>query len=127
MKDTEDIVHRLLKRAEIRRQIKTRKSVIEGKPDRIADLLEEAAGTINELRAVITDRGSMINSRAYHPIEFEDTVPLMGKECLCANSEEGLGYWATFIGIDRDSEFPYVCKVYHDKRIRSFKWIAINQ
>ena len=46
----DDLVYRLLKRAEIRRQIKDRKSVQEGKPDRIADLLEEAAKEINELR-----------------------------------------------------------------------------
>ncbi len=39
----DDLVYRLRKRAEIRRQISTRKSVAEGKPDRIADLLEEAA------------------------------------------------------------------------------------
>lgn len=46
----EDIVHRLRKRAEIRRQISTRKSVQEGKPDRLADLLEEAANEIEDLR-----------------------------------------------------------------------------
>lgn len=45
-----DIVFRLRKRAEIRRQISTRKSVQEGKPDRIADLLEEAAMEIERLR-----------------------------------------------------------------------------
>lgn len=39
----EDLVHRLKERARIRREIKTRKSVQEGKPDRLADLLEEAA------------------------------------------------------------------------------------
>lgn len=39
----EDLIFRLRKRAEIRRNIQTRKSVQEGKPDRIADLLEEAA------------------------------------------------------------------------------------
>ncbi len=39
----DDLVYRLRKRAEIRRQISTRKSVQEGKPDRVADLLEEAA------------------------------------------------------------------------------------
>lgn len=48
--DTEDLVYRLKKRAEIRRDIKTRKSVQEGKPDRIADLLEEAAAEIERLR-----------------------------------------------------------------------------
>jgi hypothetical protein len=47
----DDIVDRLLKRAEIRRQIPTRKSVQEGKPDRIADLLEEAAAEIKRLRS----------------------------------------------------------------------------
>lgn len=51
---TEDIVYRLRKRAEIRRQIATRKSVQEGKPDRIADLLEEAAGEIETLRGEVT-------------------------------------------------------------------------
>lgn len=45
-----DILYRLRKRAEIRRQIPTRKSVQEGKPDRIADLLEEAANEIERLR-----------------------------------------------------------------------------
>jgi hypothetical protein len=44
--DESDIVYRLRKRAEIRRQIPSRKSVQEGKPDRIADLLEEAANVI---------------------------------------------------------------------------------
>lgn len=48
--DEEDIVYRLRKRAEIRRQIPTRKSVQENKPDRIADLLEEAAQYIEDLR-----------------------------------------------------------------------------
>jgi predicted transcriptional regulator len=42
----DDLVYRLRKRAEIRRQILTRKSVQEGAPDRIADLLEEAADRI---------------------------------------------------------------------------------
>ena len=45
-----DIVYRLKKRAEIRRQIPTRKSVQEGQPDKIADLLEEAAEEILRLR-----------------------------------------------------------------------------
>jgi hypothetical protein len=44
----DDLVYRLRKRAEIRRQIPTRKSVQEGQPDRIADLLEEAANRIEQ-------------------------------------------------------------------------------
>jgi hypothetical protein len=46
----EDLVYRLRKRAEIRRQIPDRKSVQNGEPDRIADLLEEAANEIERLR-----------------------------------------------------------------------------
>ena len=49
----EDLVYRLKKRAEIRRNIPTRKSVQEGQPDRIADLLEESANEIERLRLVI--------------------------------------------------------------------------
>ena len=45
----QSLVFRLRKRAEIRRQISGRKSVEEGKPDRIADLLEEAANEIERL------------------------------------------------------------------------------
>jgi len=46
----QSLVFRLRKRAEIRRQIQDRKSVTEGKPDRIADLLEEAADEIERLK-----------------------------------------------------------------------------
>jgi hypothetical protein len=45
----QSLVFRLKKRAEIRRQIQGRKSVEEGKPDKIADLLEEAAARIEHL------------------------------------------------------------------------------
>jgi len=47
------LVYRLRKRAEIRRQIDTRKSVKEGKPDRICDLLEEAANAIEYLEGCL--------------------------------------------------------------------------
>ena len=46
----QSLVFRLRKRAEIRRQIQDRKSVQEGKTDRIADLLEEAANEIEKLQ-----------------------------------------------------------------------------
>lgn len=46
----EDIVVRLRKRAEIRRNIQSRKSVQEGKPDRLAEILEDAAKEIEKLR-----------------------------------------------------------------------------
>lgn len=49
----ESLIYRLRKRAEIRRSINSRKSVQEGKPDRISDLLEEAANEIERLDNVL--------------------------------------------------------------------------
>jgi hypothetical protein len=48
----QSLIFRLRKRAEIRRQISSRKSVQEGASDRIADLLEEAANEIEKLNNV---------------------------------------------------------------------------
>jgi hypothetical protein len=48
-----DLVYRLRKRAEIRLQISDRKSVQEGQPDRIAELLNEAAAEIEKLRETL--------------------------------------------------------------------------
>jgi hypothetical protein len=47
---TEDLIFRLRKRAEIRRQIPSRKSVQENSPDRLADLLEEAANELERMK-----------------------------------------------------------------------------
>lgn len=49
MSPEQSLVERLRIRANIRRSIPTRKSVQEGKPDKIADLLEEAANYIEQL------------------------------------------------------------------------------
>jgi len=46
----QSLLFRLRKRAEIRRQIQSRKSVQEGAPDRISDLLDEAADEIERLQ-----------------------------------------------------------------------------
>ena len=75
-----DIVFRLRKRAEIRRQIPTRKSVQENKPDRIADLLEEAADEIEKWRPV--------------PLE---------KKCCCCGTTENL-FWDGWYGWRCDSD-----------------------
>lgn len=56
----EDLVYRLKKRAEIRRQISSRKSVQEGKEDRISSLLDEAAAEIEKLRKKIKDLNQMM-------------------------------------------------------------------
>jgi hypothetical protein len=57
----QSLVFRLRKRAEIRRQIKDRKSVQEGAADRIADLLEEAADEIERLRTRNAELGWQVN------------------------------------------------------------------
>jgi len=54
----QSLVFRLYKRAEIRRQIPDRLAVKEGKPDRIANLLEEAALRIQQLEATLAYLGS---------------------------------------------------------------------
>jgi hypothetical protein len=51
----QSLVFRLRKRADIRRQIKDRKSVQEGSPDRIADILDEAAREIVRLNEVLKE------------------------------------------------------------------------
>jgi hypothetical protein len=48
----QSLVYRLRKRAEIRRQIAGRKSVQEGRPDRLADLLDEAANELEKVQGV---------------------------------------------------------------------------
>ncbi len=65
----EDLVYRLRKRAEIRRQIPSRKSVQEGKPDRIADILEEAANEIERLRLLYA--ADMMSDKGYEESTFE--------------------------------------------------------
>lgn len=57
----ESLIYRLRKRAEIRRNIPHRKSVQEGKPDRIADLLEEAADEIYRLESIVGELDDIID------------------------------------------------------------------
>lgn len=51
----ESLVERLRIRANIRRNIKDRKSVQENKPDKIADLLEEAATELERFKNLLED------------------------------------------------------------------------
>lgn len=64
---SEDLVFRLRERARIRRSIPNRKSVQEGKPDRIADLLEEAADELSSLRLRIRNEDLWDNWRKNNP------------------------------------------------------------
>lgn len=62
--DQEDIVFLLKKRAEIRNQIKIRKSVLENKLDRTSELLISAASEIESLRRVFASENQKIESYA---------------------------------------------------------------
>lgn len=57
------LVFRLRKRAEIRRQIPGRLAVVEGKPDRIADLLDEAADKIQLLECELQDLKDLLRAK----------------------------------------------------------------
>ena len=57
------LVYRLRKRAEIRRQIPGRRSVEQGEPDRIADLLDEAAAEIERLQKQIQDLQALLSAK----------------------------------------------------------------
>jgi hypothetical protein len=57
----QSLTFRLRKRAEIRRQIQDRKSVQEGRPDRIADILEEAANKIEHLENILNKNGIVVD------------------------------------------------------------------
>ncbi len=57
----QSLVFRLRKRAEIRRQIPGRLAVTEGKPDKIANLLDEAADEIERLQKRNAELGWAVN------------------------------------------------------------------
>jgi hypothetical protein len=79
---SEPLIYRLRKRAEIRRQITTRKSVQEGKPDRIADLLEEAANALD-----------FVQELADEPCEYGDDCPSFGTrhgKCIRCGAKRAL-------------------------------------
>jgi len=57
------LVYRLRKRAEIRRQIPGRRSVEQGEPDRIADLLDEAAVEIERLQKQIQELEQLLSAK----------------------------------------------------------------
>lgn len=73
----EDLIYRLKKRAEVRRQITTRKNVQEGKSDRLSNLLEEAAIALEEITKQLREAkpigdGSALEMRRglVAPLEF---------------------------------------------------------
>lgn len=120
MTPTEDLICRLRKRAEIRRSITTRKSVQNNEPDRIADLLEEAAVKIEHLQRIAAAVAGM--EAAMSHAEFERAAvlamdyldpewPYGGKcdggcaprVCYCASTESGVR------GLVKEAPGPGLC------------------
>lgn len=75
----DDIIYRLKKRAEIRRNATNRKSVQEGAPDRIADLLEEAADEIKALRFVIAKAYARLDDGCDRRVIMKDLAKALGE------------------------------------------------
>lgn len=103
MMSEQSLVERLRIRAEIRRQIKDRKSVREGKPDRIADLLEEAAAEIERL-SVPTEgyehrKGGTYDSLGIGNVQSREPLADMDEVVIYRSREDGR-LWAR-----RRSEF----------------------
>lgn len=101
-----DLAFRLRKRASIRRSIHTRKSVQEGKPDRIADILEEAAlsleellegSNMEELSKVRILLGEVMRLGEFYHSDMND----------CKTICNGCGEWV-FNGMQYDSEVGYI-------------------
>ena len=76
-----DLVERLRKRAEIRRQISTRKSVQNGEPDRIADLLEEAATKLDIAIAALKEARDSLKACGYSEHEVFEALKELGENC----------------------------------------------
>jgi hypothetical protein len=84
-----DLIDRLRKRAEIRRQIPSRKSVQNNEPDRIADLLEEAANELTETQKKLSHLEKMV-------VWYED-ITLRGTH----SDEYENGFWAAVEFVER--------------------------
>jgi len=59
----QSLIFLLRKRAEIRRQIPGRLAAVEGKPDKIANLLDEAADEIDKRLKEIADLKDLMQSK----------------------------------------------------------------
>jgi hypothetical protein len=87
-----DLVERLRKRAEIRRQIPDRKSVQNNEPDRIADLLEEAANEIEELRKRVRNMNRDKYTYEFVWLPFFKGIPVYWDHAFYNNGDIYYGY-----------------------------------
>lgn len=71
-KECDDLPYRLHTRAAIRRSIPHRKSVQDGQPDRIADLLDEAGTELTSARRIIRNLVKLIEEAPVFEITWND-------------------------------------------------------
>jgi hypothetical protein len=69
--EEQDILEKLKLRSEIRRKIGRTK---DGKPDRISDTCDEAAGTIERLRQRIIDLEDECRAQRAHVIDLQERI-----------------------------------------------------
>lgn len=79
--NTQDLVYRLRKRAEINRQLSKQRSAHDSDPTRVADLLEEAALEISSLRALVhlDQTGDILSSVEYIPDHKEEALAFLAR------------------------------------------------
>jgi len=98
----QSLVYRLRTRAEIRRNIQSRKSVQEGQADRISDLLEEAASALDKkpttdyetFVAGLKSKYPKMFAQPYGGVEVDaGWWPII--ESLCFNIQSHIDWWNT--------------------------------
>lgn len=101
---TSNLVERLHKRAEIRREIPHRKSVKEGKEDRLANLLDEAGERIAELENALKKFAKAGELFLDHQSEFAASIyyPAAGEE-YSLSSDDLLEAYVAYHGDNVDS------------------------
>lgn len=62
--------------------------------------------------------------KTYGPTKCNEVDHLIDEEILCAQNEEGLGYYGILEWIDPNSDSPYICRLAHNDCVSNFKWIA---
>jgi len=109
----QSLIERLLKRAEIRRNIASRKSVQEGKPDRISDLLEEAASKIKKLDGELEDAVQAVNTM--QALLMQSGL-LTNSSSISANVKLAFNRGAKFLSEHPDRQTAYLIKLYKSEK-----------
>lgn len=106
--EEQSLVERLRVRAYIRRQIPTRKSVQENKPDRLADLLEEAAQHMEMLESKYAMQTALLQQFTLEAGKLRSALDFLSRHtCRIEDLYSGVGLYI----LDKEGLVkPYVAK-----------------